>query len=145
MNTPRRLLRWSLEEVLLARNSMSHTRLAALLKEDGAHPLSRSHVSRLARGTSVSMLPLVDALCRVLDCSPNELFGWEGSDRVERYPLQRALREHLRDQTATGSVPSSAQLPEGAMALNDKQRAQVVGPRAKALPAHPLARGGKRG
>ena len=136
---------WRLPDLMRARNHMSGTELSRALTRDGAHPLTSSRVNRmLARPPETVALTLVGALCRILSCTPDELFGYAVPDSAQvNRPVMTALQEANRKTAVSGGVPSSPELPAEMPRLTDSARALVVGPRLRALKAHPLSRESK--
>ncbi len=138
--------RWRLSELLFERGGMTHKAVADALSRDGAHPVSRTQVGRLAAATPHAInFELIGALCRILKCTPNDLFGWTQVPVADRRPLMNAIKNQSRKLAATGQMPQATAAADGAPALTAEQRRQVVGPTVRAMPNHPLARkiGGK--
>lgn len=141
MTETRGQARWRLSELLFERGGMTHKAVADALTRDGAHPVSRTQVGRLAAAAPHAInFELVGALCRILKCTPNDLFGWTQVPVADRRPLMTAIKSQSRKLAATGQMPQAPAPAEGATALTDEQRRQVVGPTVHSMPNHPLAR-----
>lgn len=133
------VLSWRLAELMAQRNHMTQVELAAALAQDGAHPISRTQVGRLMHGgPTIVSVALIGALCRILQCSPNALFGWVDIPVAEPSLLDRIAQQGR--QRGVQRVPALPALPEETPRLSDAERAQIVGPKARALPAHALTR-----
>ncbi|MDN5780609.1 MAG: helix-turn-helix transcriptional regulator [Luteimonas sp.] len=144
MSRSRGTVRWHLRELVAAHGQYTLQGLANALVEDGAHPLSRTQVSRLVSGTPGAVsIELIGALCRLLDCTPNLLFDWDPAPKVERHPQMAALIASGRAAAQTGRLAAADAVRAGLPPLSDEDRARLVGPPARALPTHPLAREGK--
>ena len=133
---------WRLPDLMAKRNQMSHVEMARALEADGAHVISRTQVGRLvARPPTNLSFALIGALCRILECSPNELFGWiPAPAKTDLNPVLTKIAEQGREQVGTERVPAPPTLPAGTRRLDELTRARVVGPAARALPAHALAK-----
>lgn len=141
MSETRGQARWRLSELLFERGGMTHKAVAAALTKDGAHPVSRTQIGRLAAATPHNVsFELIGALCRVLNCTPNELFGWTQVPMADRRPLMTAIKNQSRKLAATGQMPQAPIAADDAPALTAEQRRRVVGPSVHAMPNHPLAR-----
>lgn len=138
-------MRWRLRELMALRNHMTQTELTRALEADGAHAISRTQVGRLtARPPKAISLALIGSLCRIFDCSPDDLFGWEPAPpQADLNPLMTGIAEQARSQLGVDRVPNPPQLPDGTPRLDPHSRARVVGPTVRALPAHPLSRKSK--
>ena len=133
---------WRLRELMAQRNQMSQSEMARALESDGAHPISRTQVGRMmARVPTNLPVALIAALCRILKCSPDELFGWQSPPpAVDLNPLLTAIGQQGRERRGAAHVPDVPRLPGDAPQLDEHDRARIVGPAARALPAHVLAR-----
>lgn len=139
-------VQWRLGELLSKRPDLTYQAIADALEKDGAHPISRTQVGRLAttppQNTAIA---LIGALCRILRCTPNDLLGWESVPYREPRPGLAAIREQGRQAAASGRVAKAAALSADSPRLDETERARVVGPRVRAMPTHPLARTGGKG
>lgn len=133
--------RWRLSELLFERGGLTHKAVAIALTRDGAHPVSRTQVGRLVAATPHAInFELIGALCRILKCTPNDLFGWTQVPVTERRPLMAAIKNQSRKLAATGQMPQAPAAADAASALTAAQRRQLVGPTVHAMPNHPLSR-----
>ncbi|WP_282936942.1 helix-turn-helix transcriptional regulator [Paenibacillus sp. RC67] len=70
------MLVWMLRQVMASRGIWSGAALARLLKEKANYSLSAPSISALLTGQPRQMkAETLDALCTVLECTPNDL--WE--------------------------------------------------------------------
>lgn len=131
---------WRLGELMAQRNHMSQAELERALIEDGAHVISRTQVGRLVRnGPEIVSLALIGALCRILQCSPDTLFGWvDPPAKVERTPLMNLIA--AQGTRGAERVPAVPSLPGESPRLSEADRARIVGPPARALPTNALLR-----
>lgn len=131
---------WRLREIVAGGPNASHGVLAAALAKDGAHPISRSQVCRLLNAAPQQVpVALIGALCRILQVSPNELLGWVPSQPSNNSGLQQ-IRQRGR-QAATQCKIAQRGAPDAKrLDAPDGERANIVGPRVRAMPTHPLAR-----
>ena len=90
--------RWRLRELMAERGMFSTTELVPLLTERGL-ALSASQVHRLVTGIPERLsLPVLAALCDILECSPAELIATRAANAAPR-------------KTGTGDAAAAAELP----------------------------------
>ena len=89
---------WRLREVMAARGLFATTELVPLLGERGIS-LSASQVHRLVTGIPERLsLPVLAALCDILECTPAELVATRAANAAPR-------------RTGTGDAVATAELP----------------------------------
>lgn len=89
---------WRLREVMATRGLFATTELVPLLGERGIS-LSASQVHRLVTGIPERLsLPVLAALCDILECTPAELIATRAANAAPR-------------QTGTGDTVVAAELP----------------------------------
>lgn len=89
---------WRLREVMAARGLFATTELVPLLGERGIS-LSASQVHRLVTGIPERLsLPVLAALCDILECTPAELIATRAANAAPR-------------RTGTGDAVATAELP----------------------------------
>ncbi|MGH8029693.1 MAG: helix-turn-helix domain-containing protein [Arenimonas sp.] len=134
-------VRWRLGELLDAQPELSAAELQRRLVRDGAHVITRSHLSRLARHPPESTpIALIGSLCRALGCTPNDLLGWSPPPAVERRPRLAAIRALAKQAATKGRQLQADAIVTDTPPLDETTRRRLVGPRVGALPAHRLMR-----
>ena len=137
-------VRWRLDELVAAHGGLSNQALADALRADGAHVIGRPQVGRLiAHAPQSAPIALIGALCRILDCSPNDLLGWDPTPKVERRPAMATIAQRGRAAAQSGRIATPEAALAGLPVLSESERARLVGPPVRAMPTHPLARKGK--
>lgn len=139
--TPHSRIHWMLPVLMAQRNHMNQAELVQALEKDGAHVISRTQVWRMVNKSPAKIsLDLIGALCRILQCTPNDLFGWEASPPSrDLNPTLTQIAEHGQQYIGAEAVPPLPDLPQGTRRLDEGERARVVGPPAQAFRAHPLS------
>lgn len=117
-------LTWHLAEWMAYRDIVSFAELGRALSGVG-YTTTAVHAARLAQIPSRLSLPMLDALCQVLGCTPGDLVRGIGQPP----PIK------LKPKRTSNALPEPA--PQR---LPDSIRARVVGPAIRALQAHALAR-----
>lgn len=122
MSAPQHTLTWHVRDWMEHRHVPSYAALARALIAHG-YPTSAAHAARLVNTPTQLSLPLLEALCRALECTPGDLLRTANQPPpIAKAPPRRvALPE-----------PPPPRLPEA-------ERRKVVGPPARALHAHALA------
>lgn len=115
-------LTWHLRDWMEHRKIASYRDLAKALQDKG-HPVSKAYAFRLTKTPTLLSLPLLEALCTVLECTPGDLVRTPQQPPLFKKPARPSL-----------------QLPEPAPPrLPDAERHKVVGPTLRALERHMLA------
>lgn len=132
-------VRWRLGDLLDAKPELSAAELARRVARDGVHAITRAHLTRLTRHAPESTpIALIGALCRVLECSPNDLLGWAPPPAVERRPRLAAIRTLAKQAATKGRKLQADAIVTDTPPLEEAARRRLVGPRVGALPAHRL-------
>jgi putative transcriptional regulator len=75
------MLIWMLRQVMASRGIWSGAALGRLLKEKAGYELSAPSLSALITGQPKQMkAETLDALCKALDCTPNDLWSFTVED-----------------------------------------------------------------
>ena len=123
MSQPARTLTWHLREWMAYRGIDSYAEFGRRIAAQG-HQVSSAHVARLMLMPELLSIPMLDAICRVLDCTPGDLI------RTSDQPAP-ITKPH---------APTSLELPKPhPPRLPETARRQVVGPPMRAMQAHALA------
>jgi hypothetical protein len=124
MSKARHTLKWYLHDWMRHRGIQSFAAFARRIGEQG-HSVSSAHVARLMQTPELLSLPMLDAVCRVLDCTPGELLRTASQPHPIVKPRPTTTLELPK--------PSPPRLPEDV-------RRQVVGPPIRALHARTSTR-----
>lgn len=124
MSDSHHTLKWYLREWMRHRGILSYAAFARRIGEQG-HSVSSAHVARLMATPELLSLPMLEAVCRVLDCTPGELLRTAS----QPHPIAKAHPHPALELPK----PPPPRLPEDV-------RRQVVGPPIRALHARTLMR-----
>ncbi|PNS08870.1 helix-turn-helix domain-containing protein [Solilutibacter silvestris] len=147
MSPARASVQWSLRNLLEQNAQFTIAELVRQIELDGDYPQTRKQVTRLL-GQSPETVPilLIGSLCRILKCTPNDLFGWTPPDNVvDLNPGMTAFTAEARKRAVAGGVSDSVDLPDGIAPLDPNLRGKVVGPSMRAMAPHQAGRDPTKG